>query len=98
MPMGPVGRALIMAKNKGVIRVYAEKETGRLLGGAMIAIKGESLGHLLAWAIQQKMTVSEVLQMPFYHPVIEEALQGALGMLLSKVDDQPDFPVGLTQA
>jgi dihydrolipoamide dehydrogenase len=98
MPMGPVGRALIMAKNKGVIRVYAEKKTGRLLGGAMIAIKGESLGHLLAWAIQQKMTVSEVLQMPFYHPVIEEALQGALGMLLSKVDDQPDFPVGLTQA
>jgi len=98
MPMGPVGRALIMAKNKGVIRVYAEKKTGRLLGGAMIAIKGESLGHLLAWAIQQKMTVSDALQMPFYHPVIEEALQGALNMLLSQVDDQPDIPVGLTRA
>lgn len=98
MPMGPVGRALIMAKNKGVIRVYADKQTGRLLGGAMIAIKGESLGHLLAWAIQQKMTVSEVLQMPFYHPVIEEALQGAFNMLLAKVDNQPDIPVGLTLA
>ena len=98
MPMGPVGRALIMAKNKGVIRVYAEKQTGRLLGGAMIAIKGESLGHLLAWAIQQKMTVNDALQMPFYHPVIEEALQGALNMLLAQVDDQPDIPVGLTQA
>jgi dihydrolipoamide dehydrogenase len=98
MPMGPVGRALIMAKNKGVIRVYAEKQSGRLLGGAMIAIKGESLGHLLAWAIQQKMTVNDALQMPFYHPVIEEALQGALNMLLAQVDDQPDIPVGLTQA
>jgi dihydrolipoamide dehydrogenase len=98
MPMGPVGRALIMAKNKGVIRVYAEKHSGRLLGGAMIAIKGESLGHLLAWAIQQNMTVSEVLQMPFYHPVIEEALQGALNMLLSQVDHQSDIPVGLKLA
>ena len=98
MPMGPVGRALIMAKNKGVIRVYAEKQSGRLLGGAMIAIKGESLGHLLAWAIQQKMTVNDALQMPFYHPVIEEALQGALTMLLAQVNDQPDIPVGLTQA
>ncbi len=98
MPMGPVGRALIMAKNKGVIRVYAEKQSGRLLGGAMIAIKGESLGHLLAWAIQQKMTVNDALQMPFYHPVIEEALQGALNMLLAQVNDQPDIPVGLTQA
>jgi dihydrolipoamide dehydrogenase len=95
MPMGPVGRALIMAKNKGVIRVYADKKTGRLLGGSMIAIKGESLGHLLAWAIQQEMTVSEALQMPFYHPVIEEALQGALNMLLAQLDHQPDVPVGL---
>ena len=98
MPMGPVGRALIMAKNKGVIRVYADKRTGRLLGGAMIAIKGESIGHLLAWAIQQKMTVSEVLQMPFYHPVIEEALQGALHRLLPQVDTELDIPVGLKLA
>lgn len=95
MPMGPVGRALIMAKNKGVIRVYAEKATGRLLGGAMIAVKGESLGHLLAWAIQQKLTVAEALQLPYYHPVIEEALQGALNNLLGQVDAKPNAPVGL---
>ena len=27
--MAPVGRALIMAKNKGVIRVYADKANGQ---------------------------------------------------------------------
>lgn len=97
MPMGPVGRALIMAKNKGVIRVYAEKSTGLLLGGAMIAVKGESLAHLLAWAVQQKLTVAQTLELPFYHPVIEEALQGALNNLLGQVDAQPDVPVGLTK-
>ena len=95
MPMGPVGRALIMAKNKGVIRVYADKKTGRLLGGAMVAVKGESLGHLLAWAVQQGLTVAEALQLPYYHPVIEEALQGAFNNLLEKVDAKPGAPVGL---
>ncbi len=84
--MAPVGRALIMAKNKGIIRVYAEKATGKMLGAEMVCIKAENLGHLLAWSIQQGLTVGQLLQMPFYHPVIEEALQAALYDLYSKVD------------
>jgi dihydrolipoamide dehydrogenase len=74
----PVGRALIMGKNKGILRVYADKVSGKLLGSEMFCAKGENLAHLLAWCIQKEMTVGELLQMPFYHPVIEEALQAAL--------------------
>lgn len=91
--MAPVGRALIMSKNKGVIRVYADKASGKLLGAEMIAAKGENLGHLLAWCIQQEMTVGQLLQLPFYHPVIEEALQAALYDLYSKVDAKNDTPI-----
>ena len=91
--MGPVGRAMIMAKNRGLIRVYADKTSGRLLGAEMACPKGENLGHLLAWCIQQEMTVGEVLQMPFYHPVIEEALQAALYDLYGKVDAKNDTPI-----
>ena len=91
--MGPVGRAMIMAKNKGLIRVYADNSSGRLLGSEMICPKGENLGHLLAWCIQREMTVGEVLQMPFYHPVIEEALQGALYDLYEKVETKNDTPI-----
>jgi len=86
MRMGPVGRALIMGKNKGVIRVYAEKSCGKLLGAELVMAHGEHLGHLLAWSIQQGQTVFEILQMAFYHPVLEEALQAALNDLRSKVD------------
>ena len=82
----PVGRALIMGKNKGVLRVYADKTTGRILGSEMIGPKGENLAHLLCWCIEQGLTVGELLRMPFYHPVIEEALQAALYDLYSKVD------------
>ena len=83
---GPVGRALIMAKNRGVLRVYANKADGRLLGAAMACVKGENLGHLLAWSIQQGLSVQDLLKMPFYHPVIEEALQAALYDALGKLD------------
>ncbi|MCV6639509.1 dihydrolipoyl dehydrogenase [Candidatus Albibeggiatoa sp. nov. NOAA] len=72
------GRAVIMGKNKGMIRVYADKEDGRLLGAEMIVTRGEHIAHLLAWAIQKQMTIHELLQMPYYHPVIEEGLQSAL--------------------
>jgi dihydrolipoamide dehydrogenase len=81
-----VGRALIMGKNKGVLRVYAEQESGRLLGSEMIGPKGENLAHLLCWCIEQGLTVGQLLRMPFYHPVIEEALQAALYDLYGKVE------------
>ena len=82
----PVGRALIMGKNKGILRVYGDKASGRILGAEMIGPKGENLAHLLSWSIQQGLTVGELLRMPFYHPVIEEALQAALYDLYAKVE------------
>lgn len=82
----PVGRALIMGKNKGVLRLYADKQSGRILGSEMVGPKGENLAHLLAWCIEQELTVGRLLRMPFYHPVIEEALQAALYDLYAKVE------------
>jgi dihydrolipoamide dehydrogenase len=75
---GPVGRALIMGQNRGLLRVYAERKRGRILGASMVGPRCEHLAHLLAWAIEQRMTVERALTMPFYHPVIEEALQDVL--------------------
>ncbi len=79
------GRAIVMGKNRGVIRVYAEKPSGKLVGAALVAPHGEHLGHLLAWSIQQGMTAYDMLKMPYYHPVIEEALQNAIYDLVVKL-------------
>lgn len=86
MRMGPVGRALIMGKNKGIMRIYVDKSSARLLGATLVSVKGENLGHLLAWSIQQGLTVFDILRMPFYHPVIEEALQACFYDVLKKLD------------
>ena len=92
IPMGPVGRALTKAKNRGLLKVYVEKNSGKLLGGAMIGVCGENIAHLLAWSVQQEKTVVDLLRMPFYHPVMEEALQGALRNALGQLEiDLPKY-------
>jgi len=72
------GRARILLRNSGLVRMYAETATGRFLGAELFAPDGEHLAHLLAWALQNGQTVGEMLAMPYYHPVVEEALRTAL--------------------
>lgn len=72
------GRARTMQVNRGLLRVYARKSDGRLLGAEMAAPSAEHLAHLLALAIGRDMTVHELLAMPFYHPTLEEGLRTAL--------------------
>ncbi|WP_372882034.1 dihydrolipoyl dehydrogenase [Psychromonas sp.] len=79
------GRSRVMLKNKGLLNIYGEHGTGRFLGAEMIGPQAEHLAHLLAWAHQNRMTVSQMLDMPFYHPVIEEGLRTALRDLNAKL-------------
>lgn len=72
------GRARVQRENKGKIRIYAEKHSGRLLGAELLGPRAEHLSHLLAWAVAQGLTVDAALQMPFYHPVLEEGVRTAL--------------------
>lgn len=79
------GRSRVMLQNKGMLRVYGEYGTCRFLGAEMIAPRGEHIGHLLAWAVQARMTVDQMLEMPFYHPVIEEGVRTALRDLAAEL-------------
>lgn len=72
------GRSRVMLQNKGMLRVYAEYGTRVFLGAEMIAPRAEHLAHLLSWACQMRLTVDQMLEMPFYHPVIEEGVRTAL--------------------
>lgn len=80
------GRARIDALNEGIVHIYGAKGDGLLLGFEMSGPSAEHVAHLLSWAIQRKMTVLEALDMPFYHPVIEEGIRTALQRLAKKLD------------
>ena len=88
------GRSRVMLQNHGMLRVYGEYGSGRFLGAEMIAPRAEHLGHLLAWACQAGLTVDAMLDMPFYHPVVEEGVRTALRDLARQLahDTEPVCP------
>lgn len=79
------GRARASQQNKGIMRLYAEAGSGRLLGAEMCAPAGEHMAHLLALAIDRALTVQDMLRLPFYHPVLEEGLRTALRALAAQL-------------
>jgi len=89
------GRSRVMLQNKGMLRVYGEFGTRRFLGAEMIGPRAEHLAHLLAWACQAGLTVPAMLDMPFYHPVVEEGVRTALRDLDHHLSKEPP-PAGIS--
>jgi dihydrolipoamide dehydrogenase len=79
------GRSRVMLQNRGIGHVYADRATGAFLGAELVGPRVEHIGHLLAWAHQQGLTIDAMLAMPFYHPVVEEGLRTALRDAASKI-------------
>lgn len=72
------GRAITEGEDEGLIHIYADPSTGKILGSEMAIPEGEHIAHILTWAIQQDIDLDTLLKMPFYHPTIEEGLRSAL--------------------
>ena len=85
------GRSRVINRNRGLLRLYGAHGTGLFLGVEMIGPAAEHVGHLLAWAAQQGLSVHEMLAMPYYHPVIEEGLRTALRHLNRQLRMGPEL-------
>ncbi len=85
------GRSRVMGANRGLLRVYGEHGSGLFMGAEMFGPAAEHIAHLLAWSAQQRIKVSDMLDMPFYHPVIEEGLRTALRDLNHKLKLGPEM-------
>ncbi len=88
-------RAMTAMRNRGLLRVYAEKTSGKLLGAEMAVPDGEHIAHLISWAVQRELTVFETMELNFYHPVTEEGIRSALRKAAGKVakrESAPEIP------
>ena len=88
------GRARVMGQNAGRVRIYARRACGTLIGAEMLGPRVEHTAHLVAWAVEQRMTVREALASPIYHPVIEEGIQTALRDLAARLKQMPPEVAG----
>lgn len=80
------GRAFLMNKNAGLLNLYVKKNDGKLLGAQMNIPHGEHIAHQLAWAIEQELTIHDMLKLPYYHPTLEEGLYTLLLQCVKKID------------
>ena len=72
------GRSRVMLKNKGMLNIYFDRSSRVLKGAEMIGPDAEHIAHLLAWVMEKNVTLDELLNFPFYHPVVEEGLRTAI--------------------
>ncbi|MGI4881053.1 MAG: dihydrolipoyl dehydrogenase [Janthinobacterium lividum] len=79
------GRAKVEARNVGMARIYAERPDGRLVGAALVGPSMDHIAHLLAWAIDRGETATALLELPFYHPTLEEGIKSALRQICAEV-------------
>lgn len=82
--MGNGPRHEVYNDHRGMIQIYADKENGTLLGAEIFGRGAEHMAHTLVLAIEHGMSASEMLQMPVYHPTLEEVMKGALTKLMFK--------------
>ena len=71
------GRAQIEARAGGLLRLGADAQ-GRLIGADLAVPGAEHLAHLLVGAVMNGSTARDLLDLPFYHPTLEEGLKPAL--------------------
>lgn len=96
---GDQGRARIEGMAGGLMRLGADAQ-GRLVGADLAVPGAEHLAHLLVGAIMNGSTARDLLDMPFYHPTLEEGMKAALraickgtGLDMSPAHD-PGNPAG----
>jgi dihydrolipoamide dehydrogenase len=86
------GRAKIIGEPRGLLRIYADRESGELLGAELYVPGGEHLAHMLAWIIDRRLTATQALHLPFYHPSLEEGIRSALRDLAQHLTETQPLP------
>lgn len=66
------GKAELLGKTKGFVKMMADRETGRILGAAVLGAEGSELIHEVIVAMNFGSTVDEFMRIPHLHPTLAE--------------------------
>jgi dihydrolipoamide dehydrogenase len=73
-PMSANGKAMIEKQEIGFVKVICEKETGRLIGAAMLCPRATDMIGELSLAIANEMTIDKIANLIHPHPTFSEAV------------------------
>ena len=78
------GKALTLGEGEGFIKIFADRETDKLLGVMILGPHANDLIHEGALAISNDMKVADVAKMIHAHPTLSEAFMEAIHGLDNK--------------
>lgn len=79
-------RTMISTKERGFIKILAEKQSGRIVGAQLMCERAGDIIAELALAVNSKITVSEMLCSVRPHPSYSETVTDVLRVLEEKLD------------
>jgi pyruvate/2-oxoglutarate dehydrogenase complex dihydrolipoamide dehydrogenase (E3) component len=71
-PFDDHGKSLVMGETAGLVKLIAERGTGKLLGGAVVGPEAAELIHEVVVALSCGMTAAGLAAVPHYHPTLSE--------------------------
>ena len=83
--LGANGRALILNSGRSFMKLVANTESHEILGAQFMCANASDIISELTLAIQNHITAEKLLAVIRPHPTFEEALNGALEQLLTKL-------------
>ena len=73
-PFRPLGRAMALNEQEGMVKIITERKYGELLGVAIVGPYATELIHEAVMAIKLEATVDEMITMIHAHPTLSEAM------------------------
>ncbi|MCA8941284.1 MAG: FAD-dependent oxidoreductase [Planctomycetes bacterium] len=68
------GRAITMDVQHGVMKLVADRRSGKILGAQMLCPRADDIVHTIASIMYYQGTAADMLKMPWYHPTLTEVL------------------------
>lgn len=70
------GRAITMGARHGMWKLFADRESGEILGSAILGPRADDLAHLVTTLMHWRATAADALRLPWYHPTLSEVMIG----------------------
>lgn len=72
VPASAIGRSLVLGRGAGVCKLVAEEDTGRILGGGIVAPQADALITEIACAVELGLTAEQLGRVVHPHPTMSE--------------------------
>lgn len=85
-PFDDHGKSILMEAKRGFVRVFADAQSGKILGAEIAGKDAGELIHCFSVALTMQATVFDLMRAPWYHPTLAEILTYPLEEIAESIE------------